>query len=80
MYWWARPFNCRVLAHPALELLLTVTSGSGRADVRGIRLDEPVTVYGVARQLPTIADLRELCRSLAMLDAILSPDWESRYY
>jgi len=43
-------------------------------------LDEPVTVYDVARRLPTIADLRDLCRSLAMLDAILSPDWESRYY
>jgi hypothetical protein len=43
-------------------------------------LDEPVTVYDVARQLPTITDLRDLCRSLAMLDAILSPDWESRYY
>ncbi|MFF0087648.1 hypothetical protein ACFYR1_49705 [Streptomyces canus] len=39
-----------------------------------------VTVYDVARQLPAIADLRDLCRSLAMLDAILSPDWESRYY
>ncbi|MFE7751396.1 hypothetical protein [Streptomyces sp. NPDC057428] len=39
-----------------------------------------MTVYDVARQLPTIADLRDLCRSLAMLDAILSPDWESRYY
>ncbi|MES9511354.1 hypothetical protein ABWJ92_33980 [Streptomyces sp. NPDC000609] len=39
-----------------------------------------VTVYDVARRLPAIADLRALCRSLAMLDAILSPDWESRYY
>lgn len=43
-------------------------------------MDEPVTVYDVARQFPTIADLRDLSRSLAMLDAILSPDWESRYY
>jgi hypothetical protein len=43
-------------------------------------LDEPVTVYDVARQLPAVADLRDLCRSLAMLDAILSPDRESRYY
>lgn len=48
--------------------------------VRGVRLDERVTVYDVARQLPTIAELRNLCRSLAMLDATLSPDWESRYY
>jgi hypothetical protein len=43
-------------------------------------LDEHVTVYDVTRRLPAIADLRDLCRSLAMLDAILSPDWESRYY
>ncbi|WP_331770889.1 hypothetical protein OG948_45425 (plasmid) [Embleya sp. NBC_00888] len=39
-----------------------------------------MTVYEVARRLPTIADLRDLCRSLAMLDAILSPAWEDRYY
>ncbi|MET8102581.1 hypothetical protein ABZV29_40135 [Streptomyces sp. NPDC005236] len=39
-----------------------------------------MTVYDVARRLPAIADLRDLCRSHAMLDAILSPDWESRYY
>ncbi|TDT97281.1 hypothetical protein EDD99_5393 [Streptomyces sp. 846.5] len=48
--------------------------------VGGIGLDEHVTVYDVARQLPAITDLRDLCRSLAMLDAILSPDWESRHY
>ncbi|MFI6846326.1 hypothetical protein OG535_01575 [Kitasatospora sp. NBC_00085] len=39
-----------------------------------------MTVYDVARRLPSIADLRDQCRSLAMLDAILSPDWEDRYY
>ncbi len=39
-----------------------------------------MTVYDVARQLPTIRELRDLCRSLAMLDAILSPGWESRYF
>ncbi|MFK0151550.1 hypothetical protein ACIQVL_33440 [Streptomyces sp. NPDC090499] len=39
-----------------------------------------MTVYDVARHLPSIADLRDLSRSLAMLDAILSPDWEGRYY
>lgn len=39
-----------------------------------------MTVHDVARRLPSPADLRSLCRSLAMLDAILSPDWESRYY
>jgi hypothetical protein len=31
-------------------------------------------------ELPGIADLRRLTRSLAMLDAILSPEWEYRYY
>ncbi|WP_454314857.1 hypothetical protein [Streptomyces phaeoluteigriseus] len=39
-----------------------------------------MTVHDVAPRLPAIADLWDLCRSLAMLDAILSPDWESRYY
>ncbi|MEV3962183.1 hypothetical protein AB0M34_14995 [Nocardia sp. NPDC050193] len=39
-----------------------------------------VTVHDVARLLPPIADLRNLCRALAMLDAILSPDRESRYH
>ncbi|POX55369.1 hypothetical protein C3489_10820 [Streptomyces sp. Ru71] len=45
-----------------------------------MRLDEHVTVHDVARRFPSIADLRNLCRSLAMLDAILSPDWEGRYH
>ncbi|MGI4789968.1 MAG: hypothetical protein ACRYFS_14095 [Janthinobacterium lividum] len=31
-------------------------------------------------QLPDIAALRRLTQSLAILDAILSPDWEGRYY
>ncbi|WP_069173645.1 hypothetical protein [Streptomyces griseus] len=39
-----------------------------------------MTVHDVARRLPSLADLRNLCRSLAMLDAILSPDWEGRYH
>jgi hypothetical protein len=43
-------------------------------------LDVPVTVHDVARALPNIAMLRDRCRVLAMLDAILSPEWESRYY
>ncbi len=30
--------------------------------------------------LPEIDSLRKLSQSLAMLDAILSPEWESRYY
>ncbi|MEV0093724.1 hypothetical protein [Streptomyces sp. NPDC050738] len=61
-------------------LELGVTTPLAGLSVGGIGLDELVTVYDVARQLPAIADLRDLCRSLAMLDAILSPDWESRYY
>src|SRR5215216_4423547 len=39
-----------------------------------------VTAHDVARLLPDIATLRNLCRSLAVLEAILSPDWESRYH
>lgn len=31
-------------------------------------------------ELPGIDDLRRLCQSLAMLDAIMSPEWEYRYY
>ena len=30
--------------------------------------------------LPEIENLRRLSQSLAMLDAIMSPDWEYRYY
>ena len=39
-----------------------------------------MTVQDVARQLPDIAVVRDRSRSLAMLDAILSPEWEDRYY
>ena len=30
--------------------------------------------------LPDAGKLEKLCQSLAMLDAVLSPEWESRYY
>src|SRR5262249_24395549 len=30
--------------------------------------------------LPAIAELRRICQSLAVLDAILSPKWQYRYY
>jgi hypothetical protein len=30
--------------------------------------------------LPNAAGLRDLLRSMAMLDAILCPDWDGRYY
>ncbi|HUB00747.1 MAG TPA: hypothetical protein VMA34_20620 [Terracidiphilus sp.] len=31
-------------------------------------------------QMPTIVNLERLCQSIAMLDAILSPEWEYRYF
>ena len=31
-------------------------------------------------RLPSIPSFRRLTRALAMLDAVLSPDWEARYY
>jgi hypothetical protein len=39
-----------------------------------------MTVAEVAPHLPAISELRDLSRALAMLDAILSPEWEFRYY
>ncbi|MFJ9577625.1 hypothetical protein ACIRQF_14735 [Streptomyces sp. NPDC101191] len=39
-----------------------------------------MTVYDVARALPGIGELRDHCRGLAMLEAVLSPEWEGRYY
>lgn len=30
--------------------------------------------------LPELGSLEKLCKSLAMLEAIISPDWEDRYY
>ncbi|GAA0582660.1 hypothetical protein GCM10010172_79750 [Paractinoplanes ferrugineus] len=40
----------------------------------------PVTAQDLAGALPGVATLRRRCRALAMLDAILSPDEEDRYY
>jgi hypothetical protein len=45
-----------------------------------IRLDVAVSVYEVIRRLPDLAIVRDRSRAMAMLDAILSPEWESRYY
>ncbi|MEU9477033.1 hypothetical protein [Streptomyces sp. NPDC048191] len=39
-----------------------------------------MTVHDVARQLPEVAVLREHCRSLAVLEAVLSPEWADRYH
>jgi len=35
---------------------------------------------GLAAGLPEPKKLERICRSIAMLEAIVSPDWESRYY
>ncbi|WP_459183573.1 hypothetical protein [Streptomyces sp.] len=43
-------------------------------------LDTHVTIHDVARQLPEIPLLRDHCRSMAMLEAILSPEWADRQY
>ncbi|MFF1869963.1 hypothetical protein [Streptomyces sp. CB03911] len=39
-----------------------------------------MTAYDVARRLPSVPELRDHCRALATLDAVLSPDWESWYH
>lgn len=42
--------------------------------------DAITTVYDIANSLPDIATLQHRCRALATLEAIVSPEWESRYY
>ncbi|WP_431897199.1 hypothetical protein [Nonomuraea sp. bgisy101] len=39
-----------------------------------------MTAHDVARLLPGVPILRDLCRSMAVLEAILSPEWASRYH
>ncbi|MGW8889687.1 hypothetical protein [Streptomyces sp. NPDC055749] len=39
-----------------------------------------MTAHDVARALPGIENLRDHCRGLAMLDAVLSPEWDARFY
>ncbi|PCG86653.1 hypothetical protein CIB93_08005 [Streptomyces sp. WZ.A104] len=39
-----------------------------------------MSVHDVARRLPGIPALTDLCRSLAMLDAILQPEWDHRWH
>ncbi len=39
-----------------------------------------MTVYGVITQLPDPETVRSRSKAMAMLDAILSPEWEMRYY
>ena len=39
-----------------------------------------MSVYEVTGRLPEISTVRDRSRAMAMLDAILSPDWDSRFY
>ncbi|PJN24954.1 hypothetical protein [Kitasatospora sp. CB02891] len=39
-----------------------------------------MTVEHVAAALPSVAELQDHCRTLAVLDAILRPAWEDRYF
>ncbi|MGW8885189.1 hypothetical protein [Streptomyces sp. NPDC055749] len=39
-----------------------------------------MSVHDVARHLPGISALSDLCRAMAMLDAILCPEWSDRWH
>lgn len=39
-----------------------------------------MTAHDVARALPEISVLRDRCRVLATLDAVMSPEWDGRYF
>ena len=39
-----------------------------------------MSVYDLTSQLPGISIIRDRARAMAVLDAIMSPDWESRFY
>ncbi|MFI6588095.1 hypothetical protein [Embleya sp. NPDC050493] len=39
-----------------------------------------MSVYEVTRRLPEISIVRDRSRAMAMLDAIMSPDWEFRFF
>lgn len=39
-----------------------------------------MTAHETARLLPAVPDLRDRCRAMAMLEAILSPEWADRYH
>lgn len=42
--------------------------------------DGLTTVYDIAAALPDIETLHDRCRALAVLEAIISPNWGSRCY
>lgn len=77
--WWRRQVARSARIHRGARAAL-VNALVETPTVRGSGLDERMTAYDVARRLPAIGDLRNLSRSLAVLDTILSPDWEYRYY
>ncbi|MGV9886995.1 hypothetical protein [Streptomyces sp. NPDC003395] len=39
-----------------------------------------MSLHEVIRRLPEIPTVRDRSRAMAMMDAIISPDWESRFY
>ncbi|MCI3270322.1 hypothetical protein [Streptomyces cylindrosporus] len=39
-----------------------------------------MTAHEVARLLPSVSALRDRCRAMAVLEAILSPEWGDRYH
>jgi hypothetical protein len=54
-----------------------------QAQERQVAFAELATTMATESRLKTLPDidrLKSLCQSLAMLDAIMSPDWEYRYY
>src|SRR5258708_22287972 len=52
----------------------------GVGAVGGIGLDDPVSVFEVIRQLPNIPTVRERSRAMAVLDAVICPEGEGRYF
>lgn len=50
------------------------------AFVTGVGLYDPVSVNEVIEQLPAIEIVRARSKAMAMLDAVMSPEWEWRYY
>lgn len=52
----------------------------GPTRVTGLRFTGPVTAHDVARALPDLTTLRDRCRALAALDAVMSPEWDGRCF